>query len=66
MPDRIDLDTAYEPSDQATKEIDEILKDLIASGLRFSHRVTVADTRKLMILCWDRGYTARGEPKGET
>jgi hypothetical protein len=49
---------AYIPSDLAKQEIKEIMEQPPLNTLRPNHLITLADTRRLMILCWDRGYTA--------
>jgi hypothetical protein len=49
---------AYEQSDQAKQEVEEIMGDLLANGLPRGTKIVLDDVRRLMILCWDRGYTA--------
>lgn len=56
----------YESSAQAKQEVDELMNELIfKKGLPARTMVKLDDVRKLMILCWDRGYTACLESKGE-
>jgi len=48
----------YLPSDQARQEIKEILDQPPLNGMRPNQLISLVDVRRLMILCWDRGYTA--------
>jgi hypothetical protein len=49
---------AYEPSDQAKQEIEEILSEPPLNKMHPKALISLVDVRRLMILCWDRGYTA--------
>jgi hypothetical protein len=55
----------YIPSDQAKQEIEEIMGELFANGLPRGAKIRLDDVRRLMVLCWDRGYTACMEKKSE-
>ena len=48
----------YLPSDQARQEIKEILEQPPLNTLRPNALISLDDVRRLMVLCWDRGYTA--------
>jgi hypothetical protein len=49
---------AYLPSDQAREEVREILDTPPLNKMHPKALISLVDVRRLMILCWDRGYTA--------
>ena len=45
-------------SEQAEREVNEVLDEMLGKGLRPRSMIALVDVQKAMVLAWDRGYSA--------